>query len=236
MMKKVTLLIAAALLFAGATSALAEIEVSGDAYVGVFDKYLWRGFDLSGSQPVTQGGMDISFKNLTLSYWTNVQNSTDSGDGFKGGEANETDITVNYTIPVGEVVTVNLGNIYYTLDGLDDTNELYTGVALNTILAPTVKAYYDWDEFKDDRFYTLSIGHSFALGSMSLGLGALASYADNDASHEPWNAELSAGLNIPVIEQVSIKPTFLYSEPLGDDAKSVIETEMTGGVTVTLAF
>jgi hypothetical protein len=180
--------------------------------------------------------MDLTFKNLTLSYWTNIQNSTDSGAGLKGGEANETDITVNYAIPVGEIATINIGNIYYTLDGLPDTNEVYAGGTLNTLLAPTVKAYYDWDEFKDDRFYTASISHSFALGNMSLGLGALASYADGDASHEPWNAELSAGLNIPVMEQVRIKPTFLYSEPLGDDAKDVIDTEMTGGVTVTLAF
>ena len=31
------------------TSAFAAIEVEGDAYLGVYDKYLWRGFDLSGS-------------------------------------------------------------------------------------------------------------------------------------------------------------------------------------------
>lgn len=234
-MKKL-ILMAAVLVVMTATSALAEIKVTGDAYVGAFDKYLWRGFDLSGSQPVVQGGMDLTFKNLTLSYWTNAQINTDKGEGFKGGEANENDITVNYAIPVGEIASVNIGNIYYTMEGLADTNEIYASAALNTLLTPTVKAYYDWDEFKDDRFYTLNIGHSIALGNMNLGLGALASYADNDASHEPWNAELSAGLNIPVIEQVSVKPTFLYSTPLGDDAKEALDTEMTGGLTVTLAF
>ena len=235
-MKKLTVLLAAALLFAGATSALAEIKVSGDAYVGIFDKYLWRGFDLSGSQPVTQGGMDISFHNLTLSYWTNVQNSTDSGAGLNGGEANETDITVNYAIPVGEVATINLGNIYYTLDGLNDTNELYLGASLATILSPTVKAYYDWDEFKDDRFYTLSIGHGIDLGKATLNLGALASYADGDASHELWNTELTAGLDIPVTEQILLRPTFLYSSPIGDDAKAAIDDETTAGLTVMLTF
>ena len=31
---------------------LAAIEVEGDVNAGVYDKYLWRGFDLSGSEPV----------------------------------------------------------------------------------------------------------------------------------------------------------------------------------------
>ena len=61
------------------TSALAAIEVEGDAYLGVYDKYLWRGFDLSGSKPVAQGGIDVSAGAFTLSTWTNVQLSSDSG-------------------------------------------------------------------------------------------------------------------------------------------------------------
>lgn len=226
----------ALLLFAAAGPALAEIKVSGDAYVGVFDKYLWRGFDLSGSEPVAQGGMDLSFKNLTFSYWTNVQLSGDPGEGYASGEGNETDITVNYAIPVGETATVNVGNIFYMLDGYADTNELYLGATFNTLLSPTVKAYYDYDEFKDDRFYTVSVGHSVEVAKAKLNLGALASYADNDAAHEPWNAEFSAGLDIPLSEQVLLKPTVLYSTPIGDDAKEVLDDETTAGLTVMLTF
>ena len=32
-----------------ATTAQAKIEVEGDVYVGIWDKYIWRGFDASGS-------------------------------------------------------------------------------------------------------------------------------------------------------------------------------------------
>lgn len=233
-MKKLAVLIAAGMLFAGATSALAEIKVSGDAYVGVFDKYLWRGWDLSGSTPVAQGGMDLSFSGLTLSYWTNAQLKTD--EGFEGGDANETDITVNYALPLGELVTLNGGNIYYTLDGLNDTNELYLGATLNTLLAPTVKAYYDWDEFRDDRFYTLSIGHSLPLGKVTLSAGALASYNHADNAHVPWNAELSAKADVAITDQIKVTPSFLYSSPLSDDAQAAIDTEMASGLTLTLTF
>ena len=63
-MKKLSLLLASLVLAATvlATPALAAIEVEGSAYVGYFDKYLWRGFDLSGGLPVVQGGVNLSAK------------------------------------------------------------------------------------------------------------------------------------------------------------------------------
>lgn len=232
-MKRI-LLLTATVVLALATVASAEIKVTGDAYVGVFDKYLWRGIDFSGSTPVAQGGMDLSANNVTLSYWTNTQLKTD--EGYEGGDANETDITLNYTLPVGELVTLNAGNIYYTFDGANDTNELYLTATLNTLLAPTLKGYYDWDEFKDDRFYTLSIGHSLAFGKVTLTGGALASYMDTDSAHEPWNAELSAKADIALTDQIKVTPSFIYSTPLANDAQAAIDTEMASGLTVTLTF
>jgi hypothetical protein len=232
-MKRI-LLLTATVVLALATAASAEIKVTGDAYIGVFDKYLWRGIDFSGSTPVAQGGMDLSANNVTLSYWTNTQLKTD--EGYEGGDANETDITLNYALPVGELLTLNAGNIYYTFDGAADTNELYLAATLNTLLAPTLKGYYDWDEFKDARFYTLSIGHSLALGKVTLTGGALASYSDGDGAHEPWNAELSAKADIAVTDQIKVTPSFIYSTPLANDAQDAIDTEMASGLTVTLTF
>lgn len=247
-MKKFAVMIAAVLVLAGAGATLAEekaakaspwnpVKVSGDVYVGMFDKYLWRGFDLSGSTAVTQGGMDLSFNNFTLSYWTNVQmkDQTQSGTFYQGGDANETDLTLNYAFDLGKV-SLNVGDIYYTLDGLNDTNELYLGATLNTLLSPTFKVYYDWDEFQDDRFYTLSIGHSLDVGKVSISGGALASYSQADYSNTLWNAELSLKATVPVTEQVSVSPSILYSAPLSDDAQVAIDTEIATGLTVTLAF
>lgn len=245
MVKKVVFALLFALLLGSASVAFAEIKVDGDAYVGVFDKYLWRGYDLSGSTPVAQGGIDLSAHNLTLSYWTNVQLKDDHDDKdptviYGSGEANETDITIDYSLDLGEQLTLNVGNIYYTMDGtmggIEDTNELYLSATLNTLLEPKLTTYYDWDENKDARFYTLELAHAIELGKVTLNAGALASYADNDDSHEPWNAELSLSADLAVTEQISITPSFLYSAPLGNDAQEAIDTEMVAGLTVSHSF
>ena len=247
MKKTVVLLVAITVVLSAAlvSPAMAAIEVEGDAYVGVFDKYLWRGFDLSGSEAVAQGGVDVSAGNFTLSYWTNVQLNSDDDAALESGEATENDFVIDYSFDVNDLVSVSVGNIYYMLDGYDDTNELYLGVSLNTILEPSLTVYYDWDECEEDGlFYTLSVGHGLDVtDKLSLGLGALLSYnQENDfnvGDYSDWhNLELSLGVDYAVTDQITISPSFLYSEPMSDDAEDIagIEEETLVGVTVTLAF
>ena len=255
-MKKFSVVLAAMVLAATviATPALAAIEVTGDAYIGSFSKYVWRGFDLSGGLPVVQVGADLSAKGFTLSYWTNIQAKNDDIDNdgvidLNGGEGNETDITLNYAIPVGEIATVNVGNIYYTFDGLEDTNELYVGATLNTLLSPTFKVYYDWDDNNDNAvdnenslFYTASISHSLPVGDMvTLGASALVSYNDEnpsvDVTYHDWhNYELGAKADIKVMDQLTITPSITFSSPISDDAKLAIDSQLYGGVNVLFTF
>ena len=225
------------------TPAMAAIEVEGDAYVGVYDKYLWRGFDLSGSKTVAQGGVDLTAGNFSLSYWTNVQLSGDEGEGYKSGEATENDIVIDYSRDINELVSISVGNIYYMLDGLDDTNELYFSAALSTILEPSVSVYYDWDEAEGDGLYfTASIGHTFELSeALGLNLGALVGYNQESdyavGDYSDWhNYELSASIDYAVTDQVSVTPSFLFSEGISDEAKATIDSEMVAGVAVTLTF
>lgn len=240
MLKKAISVLFFALVLGSVSTAFAEIKVEGDAYVGVFDKYLWRGFNLSENSPVAQGGIDLTTGNFTLSYWTTGQFQDDAGN--QGGDANETDIILDYALELGELVTVNLGNIYYTMDGFNDTNEVYVAITLNTLLEPKLTAYYDWDENKDSRFYTVEVGHAFELGKVTLNAGALASYMEGTDSLQtietnvPWNAELSLSADVEVTDQISITPSFVYTSPLSDDARLVTDTEMAGGLTVTLNF
>ena len=223
--------------------AMAAIEVEGDAYVGVYDKYLWRGFDLSGSMPVAQGGVDLTSGHYTLSYWTNVQLSSDAGEALKSGEATENDFILDYSRDLNDLVSISVGDIYYMLDGIDDTHELYFTVGLSTILEPSVSVYYDWDEADENGlYYTASIGHSFDLmEKLGLSLGALVGYNDKSdyavGNYSDWhNYELSVGADYALTDQVSISPSFLFSEGLSDDAKEVIESEMMAGVSVTFTF
>jgi uncharacterized protein (TIGR02001 family) len=244
-MKKLKVILAAMVLAATvvATPALAAIEVEGGAYVGYFDKYLWRGFDLSGGLPVVQGGVDLSAKGFTLSYWTNIQTKTDKGEGYTGGDATETDITLDYTFSPVDKLSVSVGTIWYALDGYEDTKEAYLGLALDVPLAPEFKVYYDYDQSEENGlYYTLGVGHSFELAEkLTLDLGALIGYNDENYSvgedYSDWhNYELSASATYAINEQFSITPSILYSSGISDEAKDRIDSELLGGITVSFSF
>lgn len=235
--------------------ALAAIEVEGDAYVGVYDKYLWRGLNLSEAQPVLQGGVDLSTHGFTLSYWSNVQlsNGNDETNGIDylpSNEVIETDITLDYTREFDKL-SVSVGDIFYNFNGAGaSTHELYLGLALDTVLAPSFKVYYDWDlaNSSDEDYegnglyYTFGVSHGFALmENLSLALGAAVAYNDESPyvcnSYSDWhNYELSASLDYAVTDQISVTPSFLFSEGLSDDARATIDSEMVAGVSVTLTF
>jgi len=245
-MKKLTVLLAALVLAAVvATPALAAIEVGGSAYAGYFDKYLWRGYDLSGGTPVVQGGVNLSTGGFTLGYWTNIQTKDDVvlGSPVNGGNVTETDITLDYTFTPVEKLSVSVGNIWYALDGLDDTKEVYLGLVLDVPLSPSVKVYYDYDMCEENGlFYTAAVSHSFDLtDKLGLSVGALVSYNDESdyavGNYSDWhNYELSASATYAVNDQISITPSFIYSSPISDEAKDAIDSETVGGVTVTLSF
>ncbi|PLX76570.1 MAG: hypothetical protein C0615_06335, partial [Desulfuromonas sp.] len=225
-----------------ATPAFAAIEVEGDAYAGVADKYMWRGFNLSASQPVLQMGTDLSAKGFTFSYWTNTQLS-----GAGNDEITETDVVLDYTFDVAEILSVSVGDIYYNFNVPGNTHELYLGVAADVISAPALTIYYDWDAANDadldGLFYTLSFGHDIELmEKLGLSLGALVSYNDESpfvgVYSEFHNYELNAGLSYAVTDQISVDAYGIYSDAISDEAELAIgdDGESTGGVTVTLAF
>ncbi len=243
-MQKIRVMLASLVLAMVTVSpALAAIEVGGSAYLGYFDKYLWRGYDLSGGLPVVQGGANLSSNGFSLGYWTNIQTKTDVGAGLNGGDATETDITLDYSFSPIELLSVSVGNIWYALDGFEDTKELYLGLGLDVPLAPAFKVYYDYDMADENGlFYTFGVSHSLELmDKLSLGLGALASYNDKSdyavGNYSGWNNyELSASATYAVTDQISITPSLLFSSPISDEAKIAIDSETLAGITATLSF
>jgi opacity protein-like surface antigen len=244
-MKKFILAVLALAVFA--TPAAAAIEVEGDVYAGVYDKYMWRGFNLSASQPVLQMGTDISAKGFTFSYWTNTQLS-----GAGHDEITETDVVLDYSFDVNEMLSVSVGDIYYNFNVPGNTHELYLGLALNTILAPSLTIYYDYDAASGGAadgsdlaglYYTLAAGHDIELAeNMGLSVGAALSYNDESPFvgeySEMHNYELSVGLSYALNDQVSIDASGIYSDAISDEAELAIgdDGESTGGVSITLVF
>lgn len=218
-----------------APAALAAIAVSGDAYVGIFDKYLWRGENLSGGKSVIQSGVDLSSHGFTLSYWSNLQTHSKR-------KLTETDITLDYSFDINKMFSASVGNIYYGLEGTD-TNELYAGLSANTLLSPALKVYYDYDQAKDDGYFiTFAIGHSFTLTKkMGLNLGALVSYnGGSDFSVGPYHNwhdyELSASIDYALTDQLTLSPSFLYTAPISGAARGVIDNQALAGLNLALSF
>jgi opacity protein-like surface antigen len=238
-MKKLILsLMITMILFSAASTAIAAVETSGDAYAGVYSKYVWRGFDLSQDDSiVVQAGTNISFGNFTVSWWGNMSENS--------GELNEVDVVLDYSTDLSDMISVSIGNIFYELDGgFNDSNEAYLSFGLNLPLSPTATVYYDYDEF-DTIYTTLGIGHDIELSeALALSLGATGSYLFDDVNgygtKQEWlhNLELSAGADYAINDLVSVGASVLYSAPLSEKAKrnTGIREEFTGGAAVTLSF
>lgn len=228
------------------SSARAEIQVSGDVYAGMYNKYVFRGIDLSGNQWVSQFGADLTWKGLTLSYWSNLM--THEGGGYKAGEITETDVTLNYTFTPIELLTFNVGNVFYSLEGLRDTDELYLKTTLNTLLSPTFSVYWDCKMARSaGLFYALSVGHSFELlKNLTLNLGALVSYNQSNYSaqlsgvdYNNWhNYELSTGLDYAVTDNVKVSASYMYSNAVSSKARDLggVNDESVFGVKAAFNF
>jgi hypothetical protein len=240
MKKWLVLMVAAVTMASGfAAPASAAVQVSGDAYAGIFSKYIWRGMDQNpDANFVVQSGADLSAKGFTLSWWGNFDENT--------GNLTETDVTLDYSFDPVKLVSVSVGNILYDVDGYNTDNELYLGATLNTLLSPSFKVYYDYDEANNaGLFYTLSVSHSLDLAKgLALNLGALASYNQkSDALVGKYsgfhNAELSASVDYAVTDQLTVTPSFLFSTPLsnsGDKAAVPLENQYVGGLNVAYSF
>jgi len=235
-MKKLGLLAVIVSLCIGYTvsPAGAEIKVSGDVYAGMYNKYLFRGIDLSDNKWVSQFGADLSWQGFTLSYWSNLltHDGTILGSRFESGDMSETDLTLNYNFTPIELLTFNVGNTFYSLENFEDTNELYVKTTVNTLLSPTLAIYWDWDQSKETGlFYTFSVGHTFELAKgLGLNLGALISYNQRNysvsESYSNWNNyELSAGLDYSVTDYLKLSASYTYSNAISEKARDL------GGIT-----
>ena len=252
--------VAGALCGALATPVLAEEEKpSADFTVGLYSQYIWRGWELSRDSMVIQPSMTVSYKGFAANVWGNLD--TDLHENLDGNETsdwNETDFTLSYDGSVGKV-GYSLGYIYYDLAGVgSDTQEVYAGLCLDTLLAPTLTVYRDFDAAAG-WYITLGVSHSFPITEkLSLDLGAQVSYwdvDDEDTYADPddpgdeysdfHDAILSASMSFPLGEYFTITPELYYVFPLSDDAEDFMEAESVsgddddfiyGGVSLSFAF
>jgi uncharacterized protein (TIGR02001 family) len=214
-----------------------EDKPTADASVGIYSKYVWRGYELSQDSVVIQPSLTVGYKGFAANLWGNLD--TDQKGASDSFNWNETDFTLSYD-GAYEKLGYSLGYIYYDLDGADDTQEIYAGLSYDILLSPTLTVYKDIDNYSG-YYVNLGISHSFPLtDKYTLDLGASAGYYNRDdinysALHD---GQLSASITIPVNEYLSITPEIHYSFPLSDDADDVegLDNVFYGGLSASFAF
>jgi hypothetical protein len=256
--KTVLVVLVCCMFTAGFARAEEEEKPTADLTVSVLSQYIWRGFAFSEDSAVIQPSMTVGYKGFAFNLWGNLD--TDPVGDLDNW--NETDMTLSYDWAAGPM-GFSAGYIFYALDGVEDSQEVYFSLGLDTLLSPTVTVYREiyhaphW-------FITGDISHSFALPcEMSLDLGAQVSYliSDDEGAYPEVDDDgvvegeydnfhhgvLSAVLNIPVSEYVTVTPEIYWSFPLCDDSESLTrdagisvtddkDNFVYGGVSVNFAF
>ncbi len=231
-------------LMAGRSSA-EEPKVSGFASLDVVSSYVWRGIKSTPNIAV-QPSVGISYGAFSANLWANYD--------AKNSKHTETDLTMDYGFSFDKL-SLNVGYIYYALEGLNDTQEFYAAAGYDTLLKPKLALFYDFDE-GNGAYIVASVGHTLELATdIPLNLGASASYnLNNRIMGSPdgvkadfsnfYIAELTASVSIPVAKNISISPKFAYAFALSDDAKNAIKavnygdssSTLYGGINISLSF
>lgn len=228
------------------TPALAEEGPGGEAAIGVYSRYVWRGYELSRDSLVIQPSVTVGYKGFSLGFWSNLD--TDLHDSLRNADSsrfqlNETDITLAYDWSMG-MADLTAGYIYYNLDGAPDSQELFLGVGLDAFLSPTLTLYREFAH-APGWYVNLGVSHSVPLtGSVALDLGASVGYLDDEDSSHFHDGLVSASIAYPITERLTVTPELYYSFGLSSKGRERIRgasisdksSFLFGGVLVSFTF
>jgi len=230
-------------------SARAEDKPTADLTTSFYSQYIWRGFAFSRDSLVIQPSMTVSYKGVGVNLWGNLDTKQyDTAGGNETSNFNETDFTLSYDGSAGKI-GYGGGYIYYGLEGVKDSQEVYATVSVDTLLSPSLTVYKEITGLQG-WYAKLGVDHAFDFGKdISLDLGASASYYDDQADyHALHDGVLSASLTVPVAEYLTVSPQIYYSFPLSSKAKDYLKAANSdlidkakadyvyGGLAVSLAF
>lgn len=230
--------------------------------VDFLSQYVWRGYALSddGKGMVIQPSMTFSYKGFSLNLWGNLDLDDENPVGPEDGPAwNETDLTFSYSRELIPNLTGNVGVIYYALDKVDDSFEVYLGASYALPWFTVALTGYREVSHYPGWWAQLDLSRNFALPCYGLSIDVGASFLyqasddegaypdpDNfdDAFSGPLSGILAVGLNIPVGKYFTITPKVGYAFPLGGDAADLIESlswdgsdnHFFGGLRISAAF
>lgn len=238
-----------------------EERPTANLSMALMSQYIWRGQELSHNSMVIEPSMTIGYKGFTYNMWGNMD--TDRHTEGSKNKWTETDTTISYGTSAGPV-KLNGGYIYYALDSVDDSQEIFLSAGLDMFLSPTITVYREFAHYPS-WYITAAVSHSIPVyREITLNLGAQASYliSEDTAAYPKVDSEcrltgncdkynnfhdglVSAALNIPVAKYLTVTPSINWSFPLSGDASNDMKWRshnqkddnfVYGGVTASLSF
>jgi hypothetical protein len=223
-----------------------EEKVTGSITFGVFNKYIFRGYELSRRSFVVQPAINASFKGFSATYWGNVDSRAHDTQSYfpsasdKEGRKwfNETDLTLSYTHAFDKLSLAG-GCIYYNTKYTNETEELFVSATYDILTKPTLVINQDITEYTGT-YMNLSFSHSVPVyKDVTLDLGASAAYfigknrywRTYEAATGAYTGSkykglhdgmVKAGFTIPITKAISFQPVAQYWFPLSGDAKRKI--------------
>jgi len=229
---------------APAVQASQDNSATGSVSAGVFNRYIFRGYELSAHSAVIQPVGTVSYKGVGASMWGNIDTDEHPTQSFvpdrEGQKSfNETDLTLSYTYNIYKLALTG-GYVYYGTKYANETEELFLSATYDTFLKPTLAIYRDINEYSGT-YLNLSASKSIPIyKEISLDLGASAGYFAGSADY--WktyerstgaytgkkyqgfhDGMVKAGLTIPVVGNIVIQPLIQYWFPLSGAAKRTVD-------------
>lgn len=229
-----------------------------------FNKYLWRGQNYM-NDGVIQPSVGVAYGNLSANIWGNYL-LKDDATGHNSDQFNEINYTVDYTdsVPGVDILSYSGGIIVYDFPNTTApaTTEIYAGLAVDTLLNPSVTLYQDVDQ-TDGLYISVGIGHGvaipdFGLGELSLDLGASLGWGSRNYNQYYWNSTtpgadpkvfgdslqdlvISAALPIELCDYATVTPSISYvglvdSTLRRQDTYSARSDHIVGGVGLVIEF
>jgi hypothetical protein len=223
--------------------------VTGSAVFSVFNRYIFRGYELSSHSAVFQPALTINYAGFSANLWSNIDSSEHATQSFapvvtgRGhNNYNETDLTLNYTFNIIDKLALTGGFVYYGTEYAPETEELYLSATYDMFAHPTLAIYRDINHYPGT-YLNLSFSQSLpvfkvASGDVTLDLGASFGYEAGSSNY--WNTYtankgnvggkysafhdgmVKAGFTVPVSKLFSFQPIAQYWFPLSGDASRTI--------------
>lgn len=171
---------------AGAEDSAPEKNWSVDLNTSFLTDYMFRGvnlYDGASIQPSVGVNYDTGdYGSLSSSVWAHF---SAEGEESAGEKFTEIDYTLSYAINFGKV-GLSVGHLWYTYprdsDGIDNSNELFASIEVDTFLTPTFSVFHDYDEF-DAQYYELGISHTIETDWLGDGFNITPYVTTGFASH-----------------------------------------------------